>query len=196
MCVALIILLIRQLPPRSQNFGPEIRMMMNRKSQSSHPPPFPLDVDSPFENTMANPLFPTDTIKDVADSLGITQLSVDAAKQLAMDVEYRIQEVVQEAQKFMRHSKRTILSPADISNALKTLNIEVRGHWRVYAKLQPLYGYNSSRPVKFREATSADGVQLYFLDDEEIEFEKIINQPLPKLPRDVEFIGLLFPASN
>ena len=74
---------------------------------------------------MANPLFPTDTIKDVADALGISQLSVDAAKQLAMDVEYRIQEVVQEALKFMRHSKRTVLGPMDISNALKTLNIEV-----------------------------------------------------------------------
>lgn len=74
---------------------------------------------------MANPLFPTDTIKDVADVLGIVTLSVDAAKQLAMDVEYRIQEVVQEALKFMRHSKRTVLSTSDISNALKTLNIEV-----------------------------------------------------------------------
>ena len=74
---------------------------------------------------MANPLFPSDTIKDVADSLGITTLSADAAKQLAMDVEYRIQEVVQEALKFMRHSKRTVLSPTDISSALKTLNIEV-----------------------------------------------------------------------
>lgn len=74
---------------------------------------------------MANPLFPTDTIKDIADSLGISTLSPDAAKQLAMDVEYRIQEVVQEGLKFMRHSKRTVLSPADISNALKALNIEV-----------------------------------------------------------------------
>jgi transcription initiation factor TFIID subunit 6 len=74
---------------------------------------------------MASPLFPTDTIKDMADSLGIQALSADAAKQLAMDVEYRIQEVVQEALKFMRHSKRTVLSPMDISSALRTLNIEV-----------------------------------------------------------------------
>src|SRR5262245_12336061 len=74
---------------------------------------------------MANPLFPADTIRDIAESLGIVNLSVDASKQLAMDVEYRIQEVVQEAQKFMRHSRRAVLSPADVSNALKTLNIEV-----------------------------------------------------------------------
>jgi transcription initiation factor TFIID subunit 6 len=77
---------------------------------------------------MASPLFPTDTIKDVADSLGIQALSADAAKQLAMDAEYRIQEIVQEALKFMRHSKRTVLTPTDISNALKTLNIEVEKH--------------------------------------------------------------------
>ncbi len=30
---------------------------------------------------------------------------------------------------------------------------------------------------------------MYYLDDEEVEFEKIINQPLPKIPRPVEFIG-------
>jgi transcription initiation factor TFIID subunit 6 len=74
---------------------------------------------------MANPLFPVDSIKDVAESLGIATLSPDAAKQLAMDVEYRLQEVIQEALKFMRHSKRTVLSPTDISNALRMLNIEV-----------------------------------------------------------------------
>lgn len=74
---------------------------------------------------MASPLFSTDIVKDVADSLGIQNLSADAAKNLTMDIEYRIQEVVQEALKFMRHSKRTVLSPTDISNALRTLNIEV-----------------------------------------------------------------------
>lgn len=74
---------------------------------------------------MASPLFPTDTIKDIADSLGIVTLSSEAAKQLAIDVEFRIQEVVQEALMFMRHAKRTVLSPSDISNALKSLNVEV-----------------------------------------------------------------------
>jgi len=54
---------------------------------------------------------------------------------------------------------------------------------------KPLYGYNSSRPIKFREAATTDGLQLYYLDDEEVEFEKIINQPLPKIPREVEFTG-------
>jgi histone H3/H4 len=88
-------------------------------------PPLGLRTAIIAGRAMANPLFPTDTIKDVAESLGILSLSPDAAKQLAMDVEYRIQEVVQEALKFMRHSKRTVLSPADISNALRTLNIEV-----------------------------------------------------------------------
>ena len=95
----------------------------------------------------------------------------------------------------MRHSKRTILSPADISNALKALNIEVKlQSSRVQAnhRVQPLYGYNSSRPIKFREAATPDGLQLYYLDDEEVEFEKIINQPLPKIPREVEFIGTPF----
>src|SRR5271156_6505784 len=90
---------------------------------------FTLEVSLPSGHCclsiMASPLFPTDTVKDIADSLGIVNLSSEAAKQLAMDVEFRIQEVVQEALMFMRHSKRTVLSPADISNALKSLNVEV-----------------------------------------------------------------------
>ncbi|ODQ54094.1 transcription initiation factor TFIID subunit 6 [Saitoella complicata NRRL Y-17804] len=113
-----------------------------------------------------------DTVKDVAESLGITNLNDDVAKALAMDVEYRIHEVVQEALKFMRHAKRTTMTTQDINHALRVLNVE------------PLYGYSSSRPLKFKEAAYGSG-QLYYLDDEEVEFEKVMNMPLPKVPRDV-----------
>ncbi|KAK9446614.1 uncharacterized protein V1518DRAFT_141568 [Limtongia smithiae] len=118
---------------------------------------------------------PSDTVKDVAESLGIVNLQDEVSKTLAMDVEYRINEVLEEACKFMKHSKRTTLTTNDISMALRVLNVE------------PLYGYDSSRPVKFREAVLGPGQTLYYIDDDEVDFEKIINMQLPKVPREVSF---------
>lgn len=118
---------------------------------------------------------PHDTVKDVAELLGIN-LPEDAAKNLAMDVEYRIHEILETAIKFMRHSKRKMLTTGDINHALKVLNIE------------PLYGYDQSQPLVFKEALfGASGQTLYYIDDNEVEFEKLINQELPKVPRQTNF---------
>lgn len=118
---------------------------------------------------------PHDTVKDAAESLGIN-LPEEAAKNLAMDVEYRIHEILETAVKFMRHSKRKLLMTRDISHALKMLNIE------------PLYGYDSSKPLVFKEAlVGAGGQTLYYIDENEIELEKLINQELPKVPRQTTF---------
>ncbi|KAK9454248.1 hypothetical protein V1511DRAFT_503193 [Dipodascopsis uninucleata] len=118
---------------------------------------------------------PSDTVKDVAESLGIVNLPDEVAKSLAMDIEYRINELLEQAIRFMKHSKRTNLTTSDISHAMKVLNVE------------PLYGYESSRPIRFREAILGPGQTLYYIDDDEVDFEKIINMPLPKVPREVSF---------
>lgn len=118
---------------------------------------------------------PHDTVKDAAESLGIN-VPEDAAKNLAMDVEYRIHEILETAIKFMRHSKRKLLMTDDINHALSVLNIE------------PLYGYDNSQPLAFKEAlVGAGGQTLYYIDDHEVEFEKLINQELPKVPRQTTF---------
>lgn len=117
-----------------------------------------------------------DSVKDVADSLGITNLSDDVAKTLAQDVEYRIHAIIQEASKFMRHAKRTTMRTSDISHALRVLNVE------------PLYGFAANNSVKYQEAPLAPGQPpLYYIEDEEVEFEKLINMPLPKVPREVTY---------
>jgi transcription initiation factor TFIID subunit 6 len=126
---------------------------------------------APLSHTLWSP---HDTVRDAADFLGIN-LPDDAAKNLAMDVEYRIHEILETAIKFMRHSKRKLLMTSDINQALKVLNIE------------PLYGYDNSQPLQFKEALVSGGQTLYYIDDQEVEFEKLINQELPKVPRQAAF---------
>ncbi|KAF9996892.1 hypothetical protein BGZ80_010004 [Entomortierella chlamydospora] len=117
--------------------------------------------------------------KDIAESVGIPNLKDDVASSLAQDVEYRIHEIVQEAVKFMRHGKRTKLSVDDINNALRVRNVE------------PLYGFSSADPTRFRRTTAGTGAtgttEIFFLEDEELDFETILSAPLPKVPLDVTY---------
>ncbi|KAG8529745.1 uncharacterized protein KY384_005226 [Bacidia gigantensis] len=116
-----------------------------------------------------------ENIKDVAESIGIPTLSDEASRALTSDLEYRLSQVLEEALKFMRHGKRTTLTTQDISQALRALDVE------------PLYGYESTRPLRFGEASIGPGQPLYYVEDEEMEFEKLINAPLPKVPREITF---------
>ncbi|KAJ5620879.1 Transcription initiation factor TFIID complex 60 kDa subunit [Penicillium lagena] len=116
-----------------------------------------------------------DNIRDVAESVGIANLNHDVTENLARDVEYRVAQVLEEALKSMRHGKRTVLTTQDISLALRVLDVE------------PLYGYESIRPLRFGEASLGPGQPLFYVEDEEVDFEKLINAPLPRVPREVSF---------
>lgn len=119
-----------------------------------------------------------ENIRDVAESVGIGALNDEVVDNLARDVEYRISQVLEEALKFMRHAKRTLLTTQDISHALRVLDVE------------PLYGYESTRPLRFGEATLGPGQPLFYVEDDEVDFEKLINAPLPRVPREITFTGL------
>ncbi|EPQ26001.1 uncharacterized protein PFL1_06455 [Pseudozyma flocculosa PF-1] len=119
-------------------------------------------------------VYPTDTVRDVAESLGIANFKDNVAAALAADVEYRIREIVQDATKFMRHSKRDQLKTSDIDAALRGRNIE------------PLYGFLPSSAGRlatsrytagpsFRKVQTASGVPLHYVEDEEIDFDKILE---------------------
>lgn len=118
-----------------------------------------------------------DSVRDVAESVGIGNLNNEAVQALQQEIEYRVHGVIQEAKRFMRAGKRTVLQTTDISQALKVLEVE------------PLYGYESTRPLRFGEASLGPGQPLFYIEDEEVDFEKLINQPLPKVPRDMSFTG-------
>lgn len=78
-----------------------------------------------FGPNIPSSVYPKDSVKDVAESLGIVNLRDNIAMALATDIEYRIRDIVQSASKYMKHSKREQLTTADIDNALRQKNIEV-----------------------------------------------------------------------
>ncbi|KAI0667708.1 transcription initiation factor TFIID complex subunit [Trametes maxima] len=122
-------------------------------------------------------IYKADSVRDVAESLNISNLPDIVASALASDVEYRIQQVVEEAARFMRHAKRTTLTTADIDQALRVLNIE------------PLYGHFPYNPPTFRRALPFPQMPtagpVYFIEDEEIEFDRVRGEDKVTLPKGV-----------
>ncbi|KAI8584684.1 hypothetical protein K450DRAFT_217495 [Umbelopsis ramanniana AG] len=119
-------------------------------------------------------IWPKDTVRSIAESCGITNPKDDYCTALAHDVDYRLQEIIQEATKFMRHSKRSRLTVDDINAALRVRNVE------------PLYGFTSGNPLRFKK-TTANMNDIYYVGDEEVDFDTILNKPLPRVPLDVTF---------
>ncbi|KAJ7960844.1 transcription initiation factor TFIID subunit 6-like [Quillaja saponaria] len=115
-------------------------------------------------------IVPKETIEVIAQSIAITNLSPDVALALAPDIEYRVREIMQEAVKCMRHSKRTILTADDVDSALKLRNVE------------PVYGFTSKDPLRFKRA--AGHRDLFYIDDKDVEFKEVLESQLPKAPLD------------
>ncbi|KAL6905633.1 hypothetical protein ACP4OV_003234 [Aristida adscensionis] len=120
-------------------------------------------------------IVPKETIEVIAQSVGIPSLGADVSAALAADVEYRLREIMQEAIKCMRHSKRTVLTADDIDTALSLRNVE------------PVYGFASGDPLRFKRAVGHK--DLFYLDDKEVDFKEIIQAPLPKAPLDTAVVA-------
>ncbi|XP_026438420.1 transcription initiation factor TFIID subunit 6-like isoform X1 [Papaver somniferum] len=120
-------------------------------------------------------IVPKETIEVIAQSIGISNLSPDVALALAPDVEYRVREIMQEAIKCMRHSKRTVLTADDVDSALKLRNVE------------PIYGFASGDPLRFKRAVGHKN--LFYIDDKDVEFKNVIDAPLPKAPLDTAVVA-------
>eukprot|EP00917_Polyrhabdina_sp_WS-2016_P021921 GHVP01047479.1.p2 GENE.GHVP01047479.1~~GHVP01047479.1.p2 ORF type:complete len:409 (-),score=75.55 GHVP01047479.1:91-1317(-) len=82
-------------------------------------------------------IFPTESVKEYASTIGIKDLGTEEARTLANDVEYRLRETIQDATKFMEHSGRSKLALEDINNALKMKNIDT------------IYGYDPTDKSNF-----------------------------------------------
>lgn len=79
----------------------------------------------------------------------------------------------------MRHGRRTTLTTTDIDQALRILNIE------------PLYGHSAHHPPTFRRALPLAGSvstsSVYFVEDEEIDFDRILRDEKIVLPRGINW---------
>ncbi|VVC45247.1 Histone-fold,TATA box binding protein associated factor (TAF),Armadillo-like helical,TAF6, C-terminal HEAT [Cinara cedri] len=115
---------------------------------------------------------PIESIKVIAESIGISALSDESAKELSDSATYRLKLVLQESKKFMMHSKRCKLLISDIDNALKAFGIE------------PVFGFHSKQHLPFKYA-SGGGRELHYTDDKDIDLIEFVNKPLAKLPLDI-----------
>jgi transcription initiation factor TFIID subunit 6 len=122
-----------------------------------------------------------ESIQVIAQTLGINKLKEEIAQALASDVEYRIREIIQDAAKFMKHSKRTNLTTQDVNNALAQKNVEPLYGFSCGAIIPTLTGKKSStKKHRFRRAQNT--TDLYFLEDPELDIKECLRAPLPKLP--------------
>eukprot|EP00771_Trimastix_marina_P001509 gnl/Trimastix_PCT/2590.p1 GENE.gnl/Trimastix_PCT/2590~~gnl/Trimastix_PCT/2590.p1 ORF type:complete len:555 (+),score=75.66 gnl/Trimastix_PCT/2590:74-1738(+) len=112
-----------------------------------------------------------DSVKLRAQSIGIPSLSESICTALAPDVEFRIREVAQEAIKFMRHSKRDILTTEDVDHALHVKNVE------------PLFGFSFTSPLNFQQVAP----DLYVVENQELDLQKIVESPLPPVPAQMSW---------
>jgi len=110
-----------------------------------------------------------ETVKVIADSLGIVGLPDDACREVSEDVTYRLRLLVQNAEKLMNHGKRNKMICDDIDHALKMQGME------------PQYGLQAREHIPFR-FSSGGGRDLFFLEDKELDLNEIVNNQFPKIP--------------
>ncbi|KAJ3288178.1 hypothetical protein HDU79_005033 [Rhizoclosmatium sp. JEL0117] len=89
------------------------------------------------------------------------------------------------------------LLPVDSINAItETIGVQLREpvaqalvadvEYRLREVIHPLYGFTSAAPSNFK-STVYGNTRIYYLDDQEIDLDQIINAPLPPVPLDVVF---------
>ncbi|TDH73197.1 uncharacterized protein CCR75_003078 [Bremia lactucae] len=105
----------------------------------------------------------SEMLQVVAQSLGLDDISDEAVRELLPEIEFRVREIVQDALKFQRHSRRPQLDPTHVNQALQARNLEA-----------------SPGTIKYKPCK--DNETLYFAEEEELALSELLNAPLGQIP--------------
>jgi histone H3/H4 len=67
----------------------------------------------------------THQVELASQSVGISELKGDVTAMVIAEIEHKVKEVVQEANKFKEHCKRSVLTTEDINSALRLKGYQV-----------------------------------------------------------------------
>ncbi|XP_052097858.1 myb-like protein X [Mytilus californianus] len=101
-------------------------------------------------------IFSKDTIRIIADSVGITEITDQAATLLGEDASYRLREATQNSSQYMKHAKRKKLMTDDFNKALRKSDV------------QPVYGHRPVDPEQVWTYQHTKDGQIMFLDEADI----------------------------
>jgi TATA box binding protein associated factor (TAF) len=112
-------------------------------------------------------------------------LTLEAAAILAPDTEYRVREVIQAAVRFMRRSRREVLTAEDVNAALRMRRVpQLFGYSAAAGSHPDASGGDRAGGIRFARAHGAPGT--YFIEDRVLSTSDILDAELPPLPR---FVG-------
>jgi len=140
-------------------------------------------------NHQSSPKFaviPNSSVTLYAESLGHANLSEEIVSSLSEDVTYRLREVIHNALRFTRHSKRRHLTTDDVNLALTWSNSQV------------IYGQNGVDVPNFRTFNFKDSTLSYMEDRDANLRETAFDQTLPADPGEVSIKAqwLVFEGQN
>lgn len=103
--------------------------------------------------------FSHEMVQNIGRSVGIDHIDKHVAGALAMEVDCRVRELLQDSKKFMSHGRRKILTTNDIDAALKEKNVET------------VYGFSGKDSTNFTQVKQAE--DLFYVDSPTITSESL-----------------------
>eukprot|EP00794_Sanderia_malayensis_P019970 gene19970-21925_t len=122
-------------------------------------------------------LFPKSSVALYSETVGCPNLNESVQQSLSEDVTYRLKEIIQNAMRVMKHSKRRCMTTNDFSTALK------------WSDSQLIYGHNGIDISHFKSFNFKDK-NISYIEDKDIHLRELaFDQNLPADPGEVSIKG-------
>lgn len=151
----------------------------NNSDANSKRPPLPRDADEtngPLNKDYVS--VSAETISVIAESIGICNIGDDIATNLAEDVSYKLQEIINASCTVMRQSKRRKLLTSDVNTAFRVSDVH------------HIFGHSNDEPYKFLRLSEAE---IYIPEDNEVDLISMAtNSQAPKVKKP-SYIATSYP---